>query len=426
MAIQLKRSLSSQLDPSYVLAQGQIGIEMPGATNTESAPFKAKIGDGNSIWSSLPYFGASTEVDLSSVVPVTRTINSKPLSSDIILDATDVGARAGSWMPTAADVGARPSDWMPSASDVGARPNTWNPTLTDCSGVLSVAQGGTGTTSLDALKTSLGISGSGGAGTSTQAVYSTLDSGYCVSWMAKDPWDHPNDTDVRSLPRSYIVFSEDESTRGTDWSLNAPLSGISLEAQSTYDTSTNRMRRSGILFGINDNISGHSALTLQYRPDTNKFTVCGGGWNLGDDNCMFQAVYCMTGSVQTSDRSKKHHIVYLSEANAAMTDAESPTGMNPDLSTVIQFVQDLNPATFLYNTEENDPVDAKDRPENLQLGLIADDLESSPLFPYIGAKFTSEEGTHLALKPLPVAVAALTVCKYLLQRVELLEEQHAS
>ena len=39
-------------------------------------------------------------------VPTTRTVNGKPLSGDIALDAEDVGARAASWMPTAAEVGA--------------------------------------------------------------------------------------------------------------------------------------------------------------------------------------------------------------------------------------------------------------------------------------------------------------------------------
>lgn len=42
-------------------------------------------------------------------VPVTRTVNGKPLSGDIALDAADVGARAASWMPTAAQVGAIPA-----------------------------------------------------------------------------------------------------------------------------------------------------------------------------------------------------------------------------------------------------------------------------------------------------------------------------
>ena len=39
-------------------------------------------------------------------VPDTRKVNNKALSSDIALDASDVGARADDWMPTAAQVGA--------------------------------------------------------------------------------------------------------------------------------------------------------------------------------------------------------------------------------------------------------------------------------------------------------------------------------
>lgn len=55
-------------------------------------------------------------------VPTTRTVNGKPLSEDIALDAADVGARAASWMPTAAEVKARPDSWTPTAAEVGAIP----------------------------------------------------------------------------------------------------------------------------------------------------------------------------------------------------------------------------------------------------------------------------------------------------------------
>lgn len=39
------------------------------------------------------------------MVPTTRKVNGKPLSADISLTASDVGARPNTWMPTAADVG---------------------------------------------------------------------------------------------------------------------------------------------------------------------------------------------------------------------------------------------------------------------------------------------------------------------------------
>lgn len=52
-------------------------------------------------------------------VPQTRTVNAKPLSTDVVLDATDIGARPSDWMPTAADVGARADDWLPTLAQVG-------------------------------------------------------------------------------------------------------------------------------------------------------------------------------------------------------------------------------------------------------------------------------------------------------------------
>lgn len=64
-------------------------------------------------------------------VPLTRTVNGKALSSDITLSASDVGARANTWTPTAGQVGAVPttrkvnnkalsSDVTLDAEDVGA------------------------------------------------------------------------------------------------------------------------------------------------------------------------------------------------------------------------------------------------------------------------------------------------------------------
>lgn len=66
-------------------------------------------------------------------VPLTRTVNNKALSTNITLTAADVGARADTWVPTAAQVGAVPttrtvnskalsSNITLAAADVGAMP----------------------------------------------------------------------------------------------------------------------------------------------------------------------------------------------------------------------------------------------------------------------------------------------------------------
>lgn len=50
----------------------------------------------------------TTPADIGAV-PTSRTVNSKALSSDIALTASDVGARPDNWTPSAGDVGAQPT-----------------------------------------------------------------------------------------------------------------------------------------------------------------------------------------------------------------------------------------------------------------------------------------------------------------------------
>ena len=76
------------------------------------------------------------------VVPTTRTVNDKPLSANITLNASDVGARPSNWMPTASDVGAAPSSHTHSYA--ASSHNHAASEIT--SGTLGVARGGTGAT----------------------------------------------------------------------------------------------------------------------------------------------------------------------------------------------------------------------------------------------------------------------------------------
>lgn len=54
------------------------------------------------------------------LVPISRKVNGKALSADISLSASDVGARASSWTPSAADVGAIPATEKGAASGVAS------------------------------------------------------------------------------------------------------------------------------------------------------------------------------------------------------------------------------------------------------------------------------------------------------------------
>ena len=95
---------------------------------------------------------------------------------------------------------------------------------------------------------------------------------------------------------------------------------------------------------------------------------------------------------------------------------------------VVNFIKKLNPCTFTYKQDGNEisPQEAlnNNKTELVQLGLIADDIQNEELFNFIGAtmKYTEEEKTMLGLKPIPLAVLALTACKYLINEIEQLKE----
>lgn len=91
------------------------------------------------------YVDEEEDVDIEDLNPTTPTsavtsVNGK--IGNVVLNATDVGARPNTWMPTAADVGARSNNWMPTASQVGARSNTWLPTTTEIGAMENKLQSG--------------------------------------------------------------------------------------------------------------------------------------------------------------------------------------------------------------------------------------------------------------------------------------------
>lgn len=92
-------------------------------------------------------------------VPTARTVNSKALDKDIVLSASDVGARPSGWTPSAQDVGAVPTsrkvnskalsaDITLTAADVGAAAINHSHTASQVTGVSRIQTGsytGTGT-----------------------------------------------------------------------------------------------------------------------------------------------------------------------------------------------------------------------------------------------------------------------------------------
>ena len=185
------------------------------------------------------------------------------------------------------------------------------------------------------------------------------------------------------------------------------------------------------------------------------------GFTLGDSSHKWRYLYSFSGSIQTSDRSAKdsiHYIQYVEDSeamkpatmsmrSAAVENTSEGTTSQITLEDVIDFVSNLNPVTFCYKDGQGEDVEATEEnsdPEDIQLGLIADDIKDHKLFKYVGVETTYEEEvtpavkdeegnvvteavtetkTTLGLQAIPLATAALTACKYLIQKNEEIESR---
>ena len=171
---------------------------------------------------------------------------------------------------------------------------------------------------------------------------------------------------------------------------------------------------------------------------TSNSTSTSTGYNLGNSLFKWRYLYAYSGTIQTSDRAAKDSIHYLEEQPvvakmSAKSTTTSTTGITVD--DVIDFVKNIKPTTFCYYDGKETATEENSDPEMIQLGLIADDIKTHPVFKYVGVQSTAKEldddgneiegSEHevLGLQPLPLAVASLTACKDLIGRVEELESK---
>lgn len=167
---------------------------------------------------------------------------------------------------------------------------------------------------------------------------------------------------------------------------------------------------------------------------------------LGLANNKWKAVYATNGTIQTSDRSAKSDIHYIDEPQPRLKtmSLSNTTKTSFTSDDVINFIKKLNPATFVYGDGTiKDALDTNNT-DSVQLGLIADDIKDEPLFNYVGAtceyddiiepeerdeegnvtkEAVTEKKITLGLKPIPLAVLALSCCKKLIEKVEKLESK---
>lgn len=147
--------------------------------------------------------------------------------------------------------------------------------------------------------------------------------------------------------------------------------------------------------------------------------------SLGDANHLWESVYAQNGTIQKSSRNDKYNVQYLTRRGSdvsLLTNTLADTSGQVSLITyedVVDFVSSIDPAIFTYDKSGEEQ-------EALQLGLIAEDFVDNKLYKYLGINIdsTDEDGNTIntkGLKVLPVAVAALTCCKYLLEEINTLK-----
>lgn len=171
--------------------------------------------------------------------------------------------------------------------------------------------------------------------------------------------------------------------------------------------------------------------------------------NLGYVNYEWSAVYATNGTIQTSDRASKDDIRYVLDESAPMAlsldeDTTPATPAAVTVGDVMDFVRSLAPVTFCYKNGADSADEATSRPESIQLGLIADDIKTHPLFKYIGVENEYEETItpeeidengeivkeavtakkkRLGLQAIPLATVALIACKKSFDEIEVMREK---
>lgn len=233
------------------------------------------------------------------------------------------------------------------------------------------------------------------------------------------------DISVDNLSVGLIPFARKSSTSNLEIGDKVAADYVNISANTAIDLYCSVSSSSENSGGLQ--LSGLEPRTLSFFPLD--FTLTN---NLGTSAFRFSTVYCESVS-ESSDAESKSDIHYLDSSNRIATRSVT---QDSQITTqdVINFVKNLDPATFIYKRDGISTVEeaVSGNPDIIHLGIIANDIENDPLFNYVASKVTSTieddnegetEKTVYSIKPASLAVAALTACKYLLNKVEELENK---
>lgn len=144
-------------------------------------------------------------------------------------------------------------------------------------------------------------------------------------------------------------------------------------------------------------------------------------YSLGDSGKRWNTVYASNGTIQTSDRRRKNDIRLVPQKD--QTAEETPALTQEDL---LDFVRNVDIYTYVSDPEHTKTVQdamAANEYEKIHIGIMANDLVGSKIFPFVGHKDGSDENAPVGMKYESLGVVALYAIRALYDRIDKLEKR---
>lgn len=144
-------------------------------------------------------------------------------------------------------------------------------------------------------------------------------------------------------------------------------------------------------------------------------------YTLGDSTSKWSVVYATNGTIQTSDRRRKSDIRLVPQKD--QTAEETPALTQEDL---LDFVRNVDIYTYVSDPTHTETVQdamAANEYEKIHIGIMANDLVGSKIFPFVGHKDGSDENAPVGMKYESLGVVALYAIRALYDRIDKLEKR---
>ena len=144
-------------------------------------------------------------------------------------------------------------------------------------------------------------------------------------------------------------------------------------------------------------------------------------YSLGYSDNRWTTVYATNGTIQTSDRRRKSDIRLVPQKD--QTAEETPALTQEDL---LDFVRNVDIYTYVSDPEHTKTVQdamAANEYEKIHIGIMANDLTGSKIFPFVGHKDGADENAPVGMKYESLGVVALYAIRALYDRIDKLEKR---